>query len=33
VGRKPEANVGLDEQKPDTRPARLGKLAMDSDAP
>jgi len=32
VGRKPEANVGLDEQKSDIRPVLLGKEAIDSDA-
>ena len=32
VGRKPEANVGLDEQKSDIRPVSLGKEAIDSDA-
>jgi len=32
VGRKPEANAGLDEQKSDTRPVSLGKEAIDFDA-
>jgi len=32
VGRKPEAKIGLDEQKSDTRPAAPGKEAMDSEA-
>jgi len=32
VGRKPEANVGLDEQESDTRPISPGKGAIDSEA-
>ena len=32
VGRKPQANVGLDEQESDIRPMPLGKGAIDSDA-
>ena len=32
MGRKPAANVGLDEQEPDRRPVSPGKGAMDSDA-
>lgn len=32
MGRKPEAKHGLDEQKPDIRPACLGKEAIDFEA-
>ncbi len=32
VGRKPEANVGLDEQESDKRPTPPGKAAVDADA-
>ena len=32
VGRKPEAKLGADEQKPDTRPVRWGNPAMDGEA-
>jgi hypothetical protein len=32
VGRKPEAKLGADEQKPDIRPARWGNPAMDGAA-
>ena len=32
VGRKPEAKLGADEQKPDTRPTRWGNPATDGDA-
>ena len=32
VRRKPEADVGLDEQKSDIRPMQQGNVAMDTDA-